>query len=163
MHGKLQRLIPRILLLTSVILFVLGLIYPIFITRSSVFGITLTSKSVYLTDTIKYFAEEKEWLMASLILITTLVFPLIKYIDLINRALCLLRIPRRIQAILSQLDKWSMTEVFVVALILLTVKMNNNFMSMEIRSGVTFLALSIVLRMVAVYFLSFKELQANNK
>ena len=123
------------------------------VARSSVFGLTLSAKSVYLTDTIKYFSDEKEWLMALIILITTLIFPLIKYADLTNRIISFIPISDRVSSILGHLDKWSMTEVFVVALVILTVKMNSNFMSMEIRSGVTFLTLSIILRMAAVYLL----------
>jgi len=157
MYEKLKLLIPAILLLISFILFILGLTYPILVAKTSVLGFNLSSKSVYLTDTIKYFSDENEWLMAFVILITTLVFPLIKYVDLTNRILSIVPISARVHSILSHLDKWSMTEVFVVALVILTVKMNSNFMSMEIRSGVTFLTLSIIIRMVAVHLLSYKS------
>ena len=157
MYGKLNRLIPAILLLISFIFFILGLTYPILVAKTSVLGFNLSSKSVYLTDTIKYFSDENEWLMAFIILITTLVFPLIKYVDLTNRILSIAPISARVHSFLSHLDKWSMTEVFVVALVILTVKMNSNFMSMEIRSGVTYLTLSIVFRMGSTYLLSSKS------
>jgi uncharacterized paraquat-inducible protein A len=163
MYEKLKRPIPAILLLGSFILFVLGLTYPIMVAKSSVFGLTLTAKSVYLIDTIKYFLNENEWLMAFVILITTLIFPSIKYVDLTNRIFHVISIPNRVHSILSHLDKWSMTEVFIVALVILTVKTSSNFMSMEIRSGITFLTSSIILRMVSVQLLSINEFQVKDK
>jgi uncharacterized paraquat-inducible protein A len=155
MHDRYVKPIVCATLLCSFVLFILGISCPILFTKTSVFGLTFSAKSVYLTDTIEYFYNERQWLMAFVIFITTLVFPLIKYVDLANRILNVVPIPEKLKSILSHVDKWSMTEVFIVALVILTVKMNSNFMSMEIRSGVTFLTLSIILRMVAVYILSY--------
>lgn len=163
MLQKFKDSIPAILLLISFTLFILGLVCPILMAKSSVFGVTLSAKSVYLTDTIKYFSDEGEWLMALVILITTLVFPLIKYIDVANRVFSFFTISDKTHTVLGHLDKWSMTEVFVVALVILSVKMNSKFMSMEIRSGVTFLTLSIILRMITVYVLSHDKLKTNKK
>jgi len=46
--------------------------------------------------------------------------------------------------ILALLDKWSMLDVFLVALLLLNFKMDSQIVVMKMRVGVAFLAFSVV-------------------
>lgn len=92
--------------------------------------------------------------MALLIGITTVLFPVVKYAVLVNGTLHLVPVRDSVQKVFSQLDKWSMIEVFVLALIIIGIKSNSGFVSITMESGAYFLAVSVISRMVTSIYIS---------
>ncbi len=138
---------------TSLIFYGLGLYFPILSSRTSILGITIEKKSLRLIDSVEYFYENNDLFLALVILIFTIVFPLLKYVDLALRLFSPKALPQRLVQTLSNLDKWSMIDVFLVALLILNFKLTTSFISMELKLGTTFIALSVVFRMLASHFI----------
>jgi uncharacterized paraquat-inducible protein A len=61
---------------------------------------------------------------------------------------------KKLSAILQPLDKWSMLDVFLVALLLLNFRMGSNIIVMKLKSGTTFIALSVIYRIISVHFIN---------
>ncbi len=150
------RVLGAILLTLSVLFFTLGLYYPILATKQQVFGLSLRYREVRLFDSVKMFYESKDYFLSSIIFLFTIVLPVIKFLDLFNRILMFIPIPKKINHLLYKLDKWSMLDVFLVALLLLNFKMNSNIIVMKLMNGTTFIALSIIFRMFASELLNSK-------
>ncbi len=146
-----------IALAISLLFFVLGLCYPILMAKTTLLGFNISTESIYLTDTIHHFYENNDWFMVAVIGITTLVFPVYKYLDMLNRILGFIPVSEFYEKVIAQLDKWSMLEVFVIALVILSVKTNSSFMSMSVKSGVYFLAASVIVRMLISSYMAFTQ------
>ena len=144
-------------LIISMVCFVLGLVYPILMAKTTLLGFNISAESIYLTETIRHFYESGDWFMVAIIGITTLVFPIFKYLDMVNRILCIIPVNEFYEKVMAQLDKWSMIEVFVIALVILSVKTNSSFMSMSVKSGVYFLAASVIIRMLISSYMGFNK------
>jgi len=144
-------------LLVSIIFFTLGLMYPILVTKQQVFGIVLKYQEVRLFDSVKMFYESNDYLLAAIIFLFTIILPIIKFLELLNRNLTFYKTSERVSHILHMLDKWSMLDVFLVALLLLNFKMNSNLIVMRLETGTTFIALSIITRMFTTVLMNYKE------
>lgn len=142
-----NRLIVVFFLLSSIVFFVLGLCYPILATKQQVFGLVLTQQSVKLFDSVKMFFESGDYLLATIIFLFTIALPIVKFFELTNRIVPFIKTSKRVSSILHKLDKWSMLDVFLVALLLLNFKMDSNIIVMKLKAGTTFIALSIIFRM----------------
>lgn len=138
----------------SVVFFALGLIYPILSTKNSILGIVLDYKSVRLFDSVKIFWNEGDIILALVILVFTIIFPILKYIDLTIRFISKDVLPKKIVVILQNLDKWSMLDVFLVALLLINFKLDSNIVVMNLRIGTTFIAGSVIFRILASQLIS---------
>ncbi len=136
-------------LTTSIVLFILGLVYPLLATKKELFGILLDYQNIRLLDSVKIFFQEGDVFLGMVILIFTFIFPTLKYIDLGVRLIRPAMISQRLSSTLRFLDRWSMLDVFLVALLLLNAKMDSTIIVMDLKIGTTFLALSIILRMIA--------------
>lgn len=146
-----------LLLLVSVSFFILGLSYPIMSTKKQVLGIVLDYQEIKLFDSVKMFYESKEYLLATIIFLFTIVLPAFKFLEIINRSLGMVRIPARIDRVLILLDKWSMLDVFLIALLLLNFKMNSTILVMQIKNGTLFLAIAILLRMLVSVMMDYQQ------
>ncbi len=151
-----NRFLMLAILLASIIFFVLGLSFPILSSKTAFLRITLNYDNVYLFDSVTMFYKEGEYLLATLIFLTTIILPIVKYAELINQHLQMAKISTKAAKILHAIDKWSMLDVFLVALLLLNFKMDSNIVVMKLKIGTTFIALSVVLRMLSVYFVNNK-------
>ncbi len=139
-----DRVIKISLLLGSIACYTAGVFYPIMSTKYQVVGLTLKTQDINLLDSIKLFFESGDYLLALIILVFTLVFPILKYIELLLGITCKkIHLKKAIE-----LDKWNMLDVFIVAMLLLNFKMNSSFIVMELRIGTTFLAISVILRIL---------------
>ena len=150
-----NRIILSLTLFISMTLFVLGLIYPILATKQQVFGIVLKYKEVRLLDSIRMFYESNDYSLAVIIFLFTIVLPILKFIELINRIHTYIFIPKKINHFLHLIDKWSMLDVFLVALLLLNFKMDSNIIVMKLKIGTTFIALSVLIRMLSSNLIDF--------
>lgn len=142
--------LPALLtLISSLVLFVLGLWVPLMATKQKLFGFTIDYQEVRLLDSVRIFFEDGDWLLASVILIFTFLFPILKYADLSIRLLKPGLFPASVSKVLKLLDRWSMLDVFIVAVLLLNAKLDSSLIVMTVKQGTTFIALSVILRMVA--------------
>jgi len=157
MNDNLKKIIKVILLLLSLLFFILGLLNPILGTREHVFGITLDYQNVTLFDSIKYFFNHRAYVLAFIIFTFTFLFPLIKYFDIYNRIFKIIKPSKKLSIFLMYLDKWSMLDVFMVALLLMNYKLASHLVVMTLKSGTTFLAVSILLRMILVSYMHYDE------
>jgi uncharacterized paraquat-inducible protein A len=136
--------------------FILGLMYPILSTKHQILGITLKYQEVRLFDSVRMFYREHDYFLAAIIFLFTVMLPVVKYIDLITKIFVR---EMRYGKFLQQLDKWSMLDVFLVALLLLNFKMDSNIIVMQLKIGTTFITLSVILRMIAIHFINIKTIK----
>ena len=135
----------------SLVFFGLGLYFPLFSTATKVV-FKFNSNDVNLFDSIKFFFDNGEYILAIVILVFTFITPSLKYIELMIRVL------RNTTAKIPQsLDKWNMLDVFLVALLLLNFKMNSNIIVMELKIGTTFIALAVIFRIMSVSLITKKQ------
>ena len=119
------------------------------------FGYTETT----LWDSIQYFWAGSEYLLAIIIFLFTIIFPVVKFMHL---GAYLFYPPFKKMKVFNVThyisDKWSMLDVFIVALVIFHIKMNSSVVVTKLMPGTTFLALSIVLRMLASEFGLYKRI-----
>ena len=150
-----SKYIITLLLSVSIIFFLLGLIYPLLVTKQQVFGVVLKYQEVRLFDSVKIFYENKDYLLAAIIFLFTIILTIIKFLELLNRNLKFYKTSKKVSHILHTLDKWSMLDVFLVALLLLNFKMDSNLIVMKLQIGTTFIALSIITRMITMVVMNY--------
>ena len=68
-----SKYIITLLLSVSIIFFLLGLIYPLLVTKQQVFGVVLKYQEVRLFDSVKIFYENKDYLLAAIIFLFTII------------------------------------------------------------------------------------------
>lgn len=133
------------LICIAFVLYVAGLHIPIF--KSTKFW--LLEEEVTLIGSISFFFESNEAFLGVIIITFTIIFPLLKFIAVFWG---LLAAPSKLAAGINHwfsiLGKWSMLDVFVVALLLLNLKLDSDLLNMELRSGVVYFAISILLTMI---------------
>jgi len=131
-----------LLAVLSFVLYVIGMHLPLFTSTQFL----VLNQEVSLTDSIATFFQSGEWFIGMIILVFTVLFPLLKFAAILlvlteNKAMAV----KKWQQYLSVISKWSMLDVFVVALLLLNLKMDSRLLDMEIRSGVVVFAISILI------------------
>ena len=144
-----------VLYIAAVMFFILGLYYPIMETKMF---LGLKEDWSYLTGTISYFYEEKEYFIGTLILVFSLILPVIKFV-VVSIRLLPVQIPYQESIVyyLDSINKWAMLDVFVVALVIVNMKMDSVLIKTQLEIGTTFFALSIVLLMLCTHILSWQE------
>jgi uncharacterized paraquat-inducible protein A len=128
----------------SIVFFALGMYFPLLSTHKQVvfaFGY----KEINIFRSITLFFESREYFLAGVILVFTIILPVTEYIGLIIRIF-----KNKVLKILQHLDKWNMLDVFLVALLLLNFKMNSNIIVMHLKIGTTFIALAVIFRILTV-------------
>jgi len=140
-----SKLFIGFILLSSVFFYSLGLVFPLMGTKNQVLGIVWEYQDIRLFDSVRIFWLGHEYLLATIIFVFTIVFPVLKYIELLFKFL--LKNPKsgRLRKITKHLDKWSMIDVFLVALLILNFKMDSSIIVMKLKIGTSFLAISVVL------------------
>ncbi|MFM2139550.1 MAG: Paraquat-inducible protein, partial [Bacteroidota bacterium] len=155
--ASLRRDLGLVLWVVSAGLFIMAATRPLFVSGFAIGPITLRKDPVYLSDSFRYFFTEGEWLIGSLLLLFTIVFPILKYLFLLGVMLLGWR-PRRNwqKTALDFINKWAMLDVFVVAVFLLHLKFDSRFLISRLGSGTTLFAASILL-LIAVTRLVLPE------
>jgi uncharacterized paraquat-inducible protein A len=106
-------------------------------------------KEITVFKSVQLFFESKEYLLAIVILLFTFLMPIIEFTALFIRFFV-----NKTNRILQHLDKWNMLDVFLVALLLLNFKMQSNIFVMQLKIGTTFIALSVIFRILVVVFIT---------
>ncbi len=141
-----------IILIVSAIFFGLGLMYPILQTGYGIGPITLRQEKIYLASSFNYFFDQGEVFVGFILLFFTLIFPILKYIFLFY-LLSGRTIPRQgpISTVLEIINKWSMLDVFVVAVLILNMKFSSDIIISRLEAGTSLFAVSVLLLMVASF------------
>jgi len=147
-----RKWIAILLLLASALFFIMGFLFPIMRTGFGIGPITLKQDDIYLSTSFRYFFDKGETFIALLLLFFTIIFPIIKYIFLF---LTLLghRFPKHhfISTALEIINKWSMLDVFVVAVLILNMKFDSVIIISKLESGTTLFAISVLLLMTCSF------------
>ncbi len=138
------------MIILAVILFGFGLFLPLLtVEKFYVFNDTIT-----LYSSVVQLFQSKEFFLFSLIFIFSIIFPIIKLLSLTiiwfvvssrEKALAFLNI-------LGRLGKWSMLDVFVVALFLVTVKLGA-IATVHVHQGVYAFACSVILTKLTIWYM----------
>lgn len=102
-----------------------------------VLGFTIKRQEVRLFDSIKLFYNGHELALAIVIFAFTILLPIAKYIELLLRISAPKHTPNHYSKLLQALGKWSMLDVFVVALLIMNFKLHSSRIGMELMSGTT--------------------------
>lgn len=150
------RYISGISLITSFVCFCLGILLPLLSTKQNILGITLKYTEVCVWDTITLFYKSGDYFLAIIILLFVVITPIIKYLDLL---LTIIKkgTDRKHSKLLASIDKWSMIDVFLIALLILNFKMNSTIIVMEVKSGASFIALSVIIRIITSQLITLKS------
>ena len=95
--------------------------------------------------------ENDENFLGTIIFTFTIVFPIFKYLLLffslfLNQKEAITKVNRW----MSVISKWSMLDVYIVALLLLNMKFDSRIVNMELKEGVVWFSLSVILIMLAM-------------
>lgn len=143
--------------LASFACYLIGIHLPLFESRK----FWIFEDEVSLMQSITAFLSGGDIFLGVIVLLFTLVFPVIKFLYMFWGVLA---IPSpailRVNKILGHLGKYSMLDVFIVALLLLNMKFDSSILDMQLRSGVVFFSISIILTMVVSSLLGLRDRQA---
>lgn len=146
-----NKLLPIVTLFISVVFFILGMCFPILSTHTHLifkFGY----EEINIFDSVRIFFEDREFFLGTIILLFTFILPAI------NSILMLYRIISGKESRYSlSLDKWNMLDVFIIALLILNFKLQSNIMVMELKIGTTFIALSVIFRIITMILIDRKR------
>ena len=136
-----------VLTLSSGSFYILGLTRQLFVSEQFFF----IEKEVTLLNSIRMLLEHDENFLGTIIFTFTIVFPIFKYILLLLSLLIKEKEQiSRLNRWLSVLSKWSMLDVYIVALLLLNMKFDSRIVNMELKEGVVWFSISIILIMAAM-------------
>ena len=131
-----------ILALAAVSLYVIGLISPLYRSEHFFFFVN----EVSLVNSVKLLFEYEEYYLAILIFLFTILFPVFKFFLIFLNIFSQRRLSGgRVNHLLANISKWSMLDVFIVAVLLLNMKFDSRIIDMELRNGIIWFSLSIVL------------------
>lgn len=153
-----QGIIINLLLLCSLAALVVGVIAPLLTLQKLYF----IENTISLISTIETLYNENDWLLFIVITIFSLCIPVIKIISL----LMITNIDfepgsflDKTLSVIETLGKWSMLDVFVVALLLVSVKLGA-LAKVEVHYGLYIFAFSVILTMALsfwIYHLAHKN------
>lgn len=123
--------------------------------------IGITRGEQYMIQMIRSMFEHGELFLGTLIVTFSVIFPLIKVVmGMVASLTSVVETQQYLYIWLTKISKWSMTDVFVVSLLILFFKADNIDLYMEAKSGVYLFAVHALLSSIGTYVLS-RELGAN--
>lgn len=151
-HRNDRRWIAIIVLIASLIFFILGFMYPLLQSGFGIGPFTIKSDYVYISTSFRYFFDKGEVFIGFLLLFFTIIFPIIKYIFLFLTLLGR-KMPRHgaVATALEIINKWSMLDVFVVAVLILNMKFDSDIIVSKLEAGTTLFAVSVLLLMTSSF------------
>ncbi len=149
-----RNILALCILFISIFFFILGFQYPLLQSGYGIGPITLKSENIYLSSSSKYFFDKGEPFIGLLLLFFTIIFPILKYIFLLLTLLGK-KFPKHhyVSTVLEIINKWSMLDVFIVAVLILNLKFDSLLIISKLRSGTTLFAISVVLLMVCSFII----------
>jgi paraquat-inducible protein A len=144
----------------SILFFILGLLFPIFSTQWVIDIWGWYTNKVYLINSLMYFLEKGDAFLGCIIILFTLIVPFLKFIVYANYILKDFT-STNLSKILGAVNKWSMLDVFILALVLLYMKSTSFWIEMEIQKGTYFFTFSIIFQCICSTLLMFSERKNN--
>lgn len=156
--------VSAILLPISAALYALSLTMDVALVKTS-FGVMglmkTTEEPIRLLSTIRTLYERGDWFLVVMITAFTILFPVSKYLAL--GVVLTQRDPARSRWLtwIKNLGQWSMGDVFVVALVVVIVRINSGFANVEVgvRPGLYVFAASVLTSMFVSTFLASEPKQ----
>ena len=146
---RIQRILVQLLLLSSLALLLIGVFSPLIQLTQFWFFTNQTS----LAMAIVQLFEHGEWLLAGIVAVFSVVFPIIKTLfTLVLVSFSNSQVTPKQLRFLAQLGKWSMLDVFIVALIVTAAKLGA-LAEAEVQYGLYLLFASTLLNLCISVFL----------
>ncbi|HIO93087.1 MAG TPA: paraquat-inducible protein A [Leucothrix mucor] len=146
-----QAIIINLLLLLSLATLVIGITAPLL----TLIKFSFLENTVSLLSTVQQFYAEKEWFLFIIIALFSLCVPIIKITSLLlilNVSYSLGSFLDKSLQVIETIGKWSMLDVFVVALLLVSVKLGA-LAKVEVHYGLYAFASSVLLTMALSYWI----------
>jgi paraquat-inducible protein A len=147
-----QGIIINLLLIATLITLVIGITAPL-LTLEKFY---IFENQITLISAVEQLYEKKEWLLFTVFGLFSICLPFVK----ITSLLAILHIPHNSGTILDkilrgieQIGKWAMLDVFVVALLLVSVKLGA-LAKVTVHYGVYVFAASVLLTMILSFWIS---------
>jgi paraquat-inducible protein A len=141
------------LVMTSLVLLAIGVFSPL-MTLNKFY---LFENQVSLFSALADLTGQGEWLLFLVIFVFSIIFPMIKILFLflvLNTGVKGKPGYRRFMHVLASIGKWSMLDVFVVALLLVSVKLGV-LANVHIHYGVYVFGISVLLTMLLTHWLNW--------
>jgi len=134
-------------LIISIAAYVFALTQTLFTTSGDILGISFKKESVTFKQSITILQQQDYLLLSYVLIAFVLVLPILKYITLLLNIFNLKLLTQNINNIALYLQKYSMVDVFVIALLLISSK-NNPIFNLKIEIGTYALVVSILTSML---------------
>lgn len=134
----------------SFILYLLGLFTPLYTSTH----LYIFSKESTLFQSILLLFNHREIYLGALILMVTIFLPIIEFVVVFIKLFKKGKtISNKYLKFLTLVSKWSMLDVFVVAVILLNLNFDSRIIDMKLGQGVIWFSLSIILLSISLVYL----------
>jgi paraquat-inducible protein A len=163
-HYPKQAIIINLLLLVALGTLIIGITAPLL----TIIKFSFLENTVSLLSTVTQFYKQKEWFLFVVITLFSLCIPIIKIASLVlilNTDYSRGSILDKLLKIIEVVGKWSMLDVFVVALLLTSVKLGA-LAKVEVHYGLYAFATAVLLTMGLsywIYQLSSQRIRKENK
>ena len=148
--GRLEKILVNLLLILSIVVFGIGLWTPLLTLKKLIF----VKNTFSVMSGISQFFQEGQYGLFLLIFIFTLILPCFKLVVLFtawNSADARVNRQRHLEW-LSALGKWSMLDVFIVAILIASVKLGS-IATIEVHYGLYVFAAGVILIMVSAHYI----------
>lgn len=143
--------------LLSIFCYSIGLYYPVIHTTKFIFF----NKDISLFESVVVLWNSSEYFLAVIVCLFTLLIPSIKLFLILFYFIGVVE-SKRILKFISLIGKWSMLDVFLIAVLIFSFKTSSMFMQAKIGNGLFFLAASIILNIsVTVYLTNIRFAKSN--
>lgn len=146
-----QGVVINLLLLCSLAALVIGVIAPLLTLQKLYF----IENTISLISTIQTLYNDKEWLLFTVITLFSVCIPVIKIVSLLmitNIDFESGSFLDKTLSLIETLGKWSMLDVFVVALLLVSLKLGA-LAKVEVHYGLYVFTFSVILTMVLSFWI----------
>lgn len=153
MTNHLHKLFLNVFIIASLILLGLGVFLPMMTLEKFYFF----ENQVSLYSALQDLLFNSEWLLFLVIFTFSIVFPIIKSLFLflvVNMGATKKQAYKTFLKVLAGIGKWSMLDVFVVAILLVTVKLEM-IANVQIHNGIYAFGASVLLTMVLTQWIHF--------
>jgi len=144
-----------LLWLAAAVFFGLGLWFPMMTSR---LFFKFDRPDIYLWSSVRSFYTSGDWFLAGLLFIFTFLLPILKWIYL-GWSIWSGHSQGQLQWWLEIINKWAMLDVFIVAVILVNLKLSSLVIVTSLGVGLTYFALSVL----CLQGLSFWLTRTSNK
>lgn len=136
------------LLLLSVFSFIAGITLPMVEIRKFIFF----TDEVSILRTIYELFQNNDILLGIIILLFTVIFPVVKYYSFIHKFFT--RKENKLSGLVRSLGKWSMLDVFVLALLIVIAKSTGFFVEVTMGTGAYFFIFSVITSLYLSHYYS---------